>query len=240
LNSRFQNKWFLMVLITSVFQFKKHSMAHLEVQPKKSKSSWMWILVVIIIIGLLIFFFKGCGQASNSNALNDSSSSDTSMEIDKAAVATTSPDWGQVDFNGPSTSDPDITDTDIAVSGNENYTTYTLGENILFPTGKNVLQESASEKLKQITASLNKRFKGANIGVYGSTDSKGAANKNQELGAERAAAVKEWLVKSGMEASKISIHSLGESTPVASNSTQTGRKQNRNVSIVAFPAPKSK
>jgi outer membrane protein OmpA-like peptidoglycan-associated protein len=56
------------------------------------------------------------------------------------------------------------------------------------------------------------------------------------LGAERAAAVKDWLVKTGgLDSTLVSIHSLGESKPVASNATAGGRQQNRNVSIVAFP-----
>jgi outer membrane protein OmpA-like peptidoglycan-associated protein len=216
-------------------------MAHLEVQPKKSTSWWIWLLLVLVIVAVLLFLYNGKNNDGKSSALNDSSSatSDTALAADKTAVATTEPDWNSVSFNGPSSKDADITDKDISVGGNENYTTYTLGDNILFPTGKNVLQQSADIKLKQISASLKKRFKGAKIGVYGSTDSDGPASKNQELGAERAAAVKEWLVQNGLESSNISIHSLGETTPIASNSSKGGRQLNRNVSIVAFPVKDS-
>ncbi|RYF88954.1 MAG: OmpA family protein, partial [Chitinophagaceae bacterium] len=79
-------------------------------------------------------------------------------------------------------------------------------------------------------------FKGAVIGVYGSTDATGDAAHNKQLGADRANAVKEWLTKNGIEPDKISVRSLGETEPVATNDTKTGRQQNRNVSIVAFPA----
>ncbi len=98
------------------------------------------------------------------------------------------------------------------------------------------LQSNAENKLKLILASLNKRFKGAQIGVYGSTDATGDAAHNKQLGADRASAVKDWLVKNGIDADKVSVQSLGESKPVATNATATGRQQNRNVSIVAFPA----
>ncbi|MFD2146669.1 OmpA family protein [Mucilaginibacter antarcticus] len=96
------------------------------------------------------------------------------------------------------------------------------------------MQGNAEAKLKQISTALGNRFKGAVVAVYGSTDSTGDAADNKQLGAERANAVKDWLTNNGITADKISVQSLGETEPVASNETKTGRAQNRNVSIVAF------
>jgi outer membrane protein OmpA-like peptidoglycan-associated protein len=209
----------------------KQQMAHLEVEPKKS-TPWLWIILALIALAAIFFFFKGCGKGSDNVATTDSTS--TTADTTKA-LAATAPDWGSVDFNSPRTTDPDVTDTSIYVSGNDKYTIYSLGNNILFPTDQNALQGSADSKLKQIVASLNKRFKGAVIGVYGSTDSKGDAAHNKQLGTDRANAVKDWLVKNGLDADKVSVQSLGETEPVATNATAGGRQQNRNVSIVAFP-----
>jgi outer membrane protein OmpA-like peptidoglycan-associated protein len=215
-------------------------MAHLEVKPKKSNLWWLWLLLALIVLALILFFAKGCnnkGAATFDKDTTAAATADTSAGTQ--AVAATAPDWSSVDFNSPTSADPDITDKDIAVSGNDKYTIYTLGENILFPTDQNALQSSAESKLKQITASLNKRFKGATIGVFGSTDSTGTAGHNKQLGADRANAVKDWIVKNGgVDQSKVSVHSLGESKPIASNATASGRQQNRNVSIVAFPESK--
>lgn len=211
-------------------------MAHLEVKPKKRTAWWLWLLLVIIAIALILFLFKGCGQESGLVAGADST--DTSMDKEHA-LASTGPDWNTVDFAAPESSDPDITDKDISVRGNDNYTIYSLGENILFGTDQNVVQGSAEAKLKQILTALNRRFKGAAIGVYGSTDSTGTASHNKQLGAERAGAVREWLVKTGgFDQAMVSIHSLGEKEPVASNATTRGRQENRNVQIVAFPSGK--
>ncbi|MEO3407586.1 OmpA family protein [Mucilaginibacter sp. CAU 1740] len=204
-------------------------MAELDVQPKRSSPWWLWLLIAIIAVVILIFLFRGC----NSKTTTVSTAYSTSTT---KAVAVTKPDWDAVDFNGARTKDEDVTDTSIAVSGNDRYTIYTLGENILFATDQNTLNSDAGDKLKQIVSSLNKRFKGANIGVYGSTDSTGTAGHNKALGAERAAAVKNWLVTTGgLDSTLVSIHSLGENKPVASNATAAGRQENRNVSIVAFP-----
>jgi outer membrane protein OmpA-like peptidoglycan-associated protein len=202
-------------------------MAELDVQPKKS-NPWIWILLALIAIVILFFLLKGCNSKTATVTATDSTTTKT--------VAVTQPDWSKVDFNAAKANDADVTDPAIAVTGNDQYTIYTLGENILFATDQNALQGTAGDKLKQIVASLNKRFKGASIGVYGSTDSTGTAGHNKMLGAERAAAVKNWLVQTGgLDSTLVSIHSLGETKPVATNATATGRQQNRNVSIVAFP-----
>lgn len=202
-------------------------MAELDVQPKKS-SPWIWILLALIAIVILFFLLKGCNSKTATVAATDSTITKT--------VAVTRPDWDKVDFNAAKTTDADVTDPAIAISGNDQYTIYTLGENILFATDQKDLQGTAGDRLKQIVASLNKRFKGASIGVYGSTDSTGTAGHNKMLGAERAAAVKNWLVQTGgLDSTLVSIHSLGEIKPVATNATAGGRQQNRNVSIVAFP-----
>ena len=204
-------------------------MAELDVQPKRSSPWWLWLLIAIIAVVILIFLFRGCNSKTTTVTSADST-------ITKQTVAVTQPDWKTVDFNAAKTKDEAITDTSISVSGNDQYTIYTLGENILFATDQSTLQGSADDKLKQIASSLNKRFKGASIAVYGSTDSTGTAGHNQELGAQRAAAVKDWLTRNGgLDSAVISIHSFGENKPVATNATATGRQENRNVSIVAFP-----
>lgn len=204
-------------------------MAELDVQPKRSSPWWLWLLIALIALVILIFLFKGCNSKKTMVSTTDSTST-------TKTVAVTQPDWSKVDFNAAKSSDADVTDPGISVSGNDQYTIYTLGENILFASNDTTLQGSAGDKLKQITASLNKRFKGASIGVYGSTDSTGTAGHNKALGAERATAVKDWLVKTGgLDSASVSVHSLGETKPVATNATASGRQQNRNVSIVAFP-----
>ena len=208
-------------------------MAHLEVEPKKS-TPWLWILVGLVALAILFFLFKGCG---GEKAMTTTDSSATTMDTTSSTViAATQPDWSKVDMNAPETHDADITDKDVTVRGNNDYTIYSLGEDILFATDQNALQPTAEAKLKQIASSLNNRFKGAVIGVYGNTDATGDAAHNKQLGADRANVVKDWLIKNGVEADKISVQSLGEAEPVATNATTTGRQQNRNVSIVAFPA----
>ncbi|GGC14128.1 hypothetical protein GCM10011325_46320 [Dyadobacter sediminis] len=148
--------------------------------------------------------------------------------------AVTLPEWDNVNFNASEAHFEEITDTSIAVKGDDNYTIYGLGENILFASGENEVQQSAQKQLEQISASLEKRFKGVALAIYGNTDSTGSAGLNKELGKERAESVKQWLVKNaGFSADMITVMSKGETDPVATNQTASGRHMNRRVEIVA-------
>lgn len=200
-------------------------MAELEVQPKK-KSPIIWILVIIAILALLFLLVRGCGNDSTNVADGADSSK---------VIAATVADWDSVDFNAPAASYEEVTDKGIEVRGNERYSIYGLGENILFATDQSNIQISAEQQLNQIATSLKKRFDGASIAVYGNTDATGSAGHNKELGTARAESVKTWLVKkAGIAADKISVRSHGESAAEASNATAEGRQLNRNVQIVAL------
>jgi len=205
-------------------------MAHLEVEPKPSRPLWIWILIAIILIALAAMLFKQC--TSEPALVADTTGGDTTT----TPIAATVPDWTTIDFNTATTTDQDINDTDIETRNGKSYTIYTLGENILFPSDGNDISPTGQAKLKLISTVLNKRFEGATIGIFGNTDSTGPVDENKELGKQRAEAVKDWLTVSGnIPIETVSVQSLGESEPVATNETKAGRKQNRNVSIVVFP-----
>ncbi|MDX1903297.1 MAG: OmpA family protein [Thermonemataceae bacterium] len=68
------------------------------------------------------------------------------------------------------------------------------------------------------------------IEIEGHTDNVGLAAKNQMLSENRAKAVAEYLVqKIGIDASRISYKGYGLTKPIAPNTTEEGRKQNRRV-----------
>lgn len=211
-------------------------MAELDVQPKKNNSWWLWLLLLLILLALLFFFLRGCNN-KKANQTGTDSTANTSTDTTHAIAATTSAASDQIDFNSPKASYEEISDTSISVRGNNNYTIYGLGDDILFDKDKSTIKSTAETQLKLIGASLTKRFKGSAISVYGRTDSTGTASHNKQLGAQRAEAVRMWLVKNqSIPDSKITIHSFGAANPVATNSTQQGRQENRSVAIVAMAA----
>lgn len=72
------------------------------------------------------------------------------------------------------------------------------------------------------------------IAITGHTDSKGSDGYNQKLSAERALAVGNYLVSHGIDRKRISTNGKGSIEPIADNSTDSGRDQNRRVEFIIF------
>ncbi len=72
-----------------------------------------------------------------------------------------------------------------------------------------------------------------NIIIEGHTDSTGSKSLNKKISMERAKAVESYLEANNfIESNKVVGLGLGDSKPVASNTTQRGRAQNRRVDII--------
>ena len=210
-------------------------MADLDVQPKKQSSSLLpWILLGLGILALIIFLARGCnnGVADGLENKTDSAVSDVSNAANNTAGAIRDW-WDDVDFNAPAVRYDEITGKDVNVRGNDRFGIYAVNETVLFDEGKSTIRNNAEASLKEIAASIGKRYGSGNVRVYGHTDAVGSAGYNKELAEQRAEAVRAWMLKNGMGEGKISVHPVGESQPVATNATEEGRQQNRRVEIVA-------
>ena len=67
--------------------------------------------------------------------------------------------------------------------------------------------------------------------LNGNASAEGTAAHNMALSVERATAVKAYLVNSGVSADNLIIKGYGDTKPIADNSTEAGRVQNRRVEI---------
>lgn len=99
-----------------------------------------------------------------------------------------------------------------------------------FKTNSAVLNKTADEKLMQVV-DFSKRYPEADIQVDGFTDNVGSKAYNKKLSLRRADAVKSYLSKKGVDASRIHTTGHGMEDPVASNKTAAGRAQNRHVEV---------
>ena len=71
------------------------------------------------------------------------------------------------------------------------------------------------------------------IDIMGYTDNVGTENYNKQLGKERAQAVQNYLTHLGVSGHRVRTMSMGENDPIACNSTEEGRTQNRRA-VVEF------
>lgn len=101
-------------------------------------------------------------------------------------------------------------------------------DNVEFEQGKAVLLPSSGSDLNRLLALLTTNPQ-LTIELRGHTDNQGDAQKNQVLSEQRVTVVKEYLVRRGIAAERITGLGLGGTAPRASNEQEATRRLNRRV-----------
>ena len=121
------------------------------------------------------------------------------------------------------------------------YNTYVLSArglvvslpNILFESGRADLKPEGREALAKISGVLL-IANGFRLSIEGHTDNVGSPDFNLDLSRRRAESVRAYLLGQGLSPAAMQALGFGESRPVASNETNTGRQENRRVEIVVL------
>jgi outer membrane protein OmpA-like peptidoglycan-associated protein len=98
--------------------------------------------------------------------------------------------------------------------------------NIFFDHGKATLRPESNAELDRLVK-LMKDVPNLKIEISGHTDNTGSATVNETLSQQRAEAVVAFLTSKGITASRMTAKGYGSSKPVAPNTTDDGRQQNR-------------
>lgn len=97
-----------------------------------------------------------------------------------------------------------------------------------FNTGQTHINLSAEQRQKIADiARYMDNVRGAHITVVGHTDNTGSHGINMKIGRERADFLKSYLISQGVSDDRITSTSRGPNAPVADNSSEAGRAQNR-------------
>jgi outer membrane protein OmpA-like peptidoglycan-associated protein len=97
-----------------------------------------------------------------------------------------------------------------------------------FESGSAALTPDSYGVLDEVVRSLQ-AYPEVRVEIRGHTDSQGPAGFNLELSQKRADSVKQYLINSGIDPTRISAVGVGEEEPVAPNSSAEGRAQNRRI-----------
>jgi outer membrane protein OmpA-like peptidoglycan-associated protein len=124
--------------------------------------------------------------------------------------------------------------TGVSVTRVGNQIILNMPSNITFAVDKATIQPQFNETLVSVGLVL-KKFNKTVVDVYGHTDSSGSDEYNQDLSQRRAVSVATLLANQGVDQRRFFIEGRGETDPIASNSTETGRAQNRRVEIQLSP-----
>jgi OOP family OmpA-OmpF porin len=103
-------------------------------------------------------------------------------------------------------------------------------DRVTFDTGSALLSAEAREQIDNV-ATILRAYPNATVIVSGFTDSVGNAPANKALSRARADAVASRLTANGVAADRVRAEAHGSQKPVADNSTDAGRSENRRVAI---------
>jgi outer membrane protein OmpA-like peptidoglycan-associated protein len=104
-------------------------------------------------------------------------------------------------------------------------------EDLTFETGSTKLTPGSATTVDGLVTIL-KAYPTVSVALEGHTDSTGDPAANKQLSRDRATAVKEIIVKGGVQEARISTAGYGSERPIAPNDTEAGRAKNRRLELV--------
>jgi outer membrane protein OmpA-like peptidoglycan-associated protein len=128
--------------------------------------------------------------------------------------------------------------TGVSVTRVGDNITLNLPSSITFATNSADLNAQFYNALDGVSMVL-KEYNKTVIEVAGHTDSTGSDQYNQQLSQRRASSVANYLASHGVVNQRLITVGAGETHPVASNDSESGRAQNRRVEMTIVPVTKS-
>jgi outer membrane protein OmpA-like peptidoglycan-associated protein len=199
------------------------------------------LLGIAAILGLIYLFAKGCNDDKKVTAVKK----DTVQVVKKDTANTVNvpKEWVALGkfailklISGETINIPEfgierklitfITDSTKKVDKE----TWFSFDRILFETDKATLKPESMDQMKSIAA-IMKAYPNVELKIGGYTDNTGEAKHNQTLSTERANAVMNAIVGMGIPSARLKAEGYGSQFPVADNSTEEGRAQNRRIDV---------
>jgi len=124
--------------------------------------------------------------------------------------------------------------TGVSVTRIGDNITLNMPGNVTFATDSSDLSPAFFDVLTSVGKVMNE-FDQTVVEVAGHTDSTGSDSYNMQLSQRRAQSVASYLAQQGVNSQRMITVGMGESRPVADNSTDSGRQANRRVEITMVP-----
>jgi outer membrane protein OmpA-like peptidoglycan-associated protein len=103
---------------------------------------------------------------------------------------------------------------------------------IYFDFDSDVIRKKSYPVLDDVVSKINSLGQFQKIIIEGHCSSEGTDEYNMDLSTRRSTSVKKYLVNKGIDGTKLDIEPYGESRPIATNDTETGRGENRRVEFI--------
>ena len=193
---------------------------------KVSKSS------ILILFGLIVAIpFTGCRKKPGYLTPLPGSRAGKVHEPESAGPITPGVKPEDVAATGITSNDPTNHQGWI-----ENADTF-KGDTVHFDYDSSVVKSSEKAKLSRIADYLKSNSSGA-VRVEGNCDERGTEEFNRSLGERRALALREDLVRLGVDATRVDTISYGEDKPVDSGHDESAWRKNRRGDFILLTPPK--
>jgi outer membrane protein OmpA-like peptidoglycan-associated protein len=210
-----------------------------EMAVEKAGGGMRWLLplfLAILVIALVWYLSRGCGSASNSAAMADTTSTmktDTAMTMAPVSIKVKLPDGTELDAYRGGIEDQLVTylnSTDPADSISRSR--WFDFDNLNFTTGSDQLTSESDRQVKNIAAIL-KAYPKVKIKIGGYTDRTGQEDANMKLSQQRADAVQDALKKIGADPGQLAgAEGYGSQfAKAAADASDADRKMDRRISV---------
>ncbi len=127
-----------------------------------------------------------------------------------------------------------LASTGVSVTRNGAQIILNMPSNITFASAQSNINPAFQQTLVSVALVLQKYNKTV-VDIAGHTDSDGSEAYNQTLSQQRAQSVAGFLGTQGVDTRRFNVIGYGESQPIASNATESGKALNRRVEIYISP-----
>ena len=128
----------------------------------------------------------------------------------------------------------ELQNTGVSVTRNGDLIILNMPSNVTFNSDQAAVKPEFYRVLNSVALVL-KEYNRTIVNVYGHTDSDGSDSYNQQLSERRAVSVAQYLVQQGTDSRRYHVVGFGETSPIASNATASGKAANRRVEIQIAP-----
>ena len=116
----------------------------------------------------------------------------------------------------------------VQIAGNK----IELPDSISFDTGRATIARRSEALLGRVADKINANPRVRRVRIEGHTDDVGSAKKNQELSQERAEAVRDFLIRKGVDPDRLQAVGFGNTRPLETHRNAEARAKNRRVDFI--------